>query len=86
MITKSMKIEIQTGLEARPVAVFVQVASQYESSIYVEHNNKRVNAKSIMGMMTLGLPSGEEVTISADGADEEEAVKGIEKFLGSEEV
>lgn len=86
MITKNMKIEIQTGLEARPVAVFVQVASQYESSIYVEHNNKRVNAKSIMGMMTLGLPSGEEVTISAEGADEEEAVKGIEKFLGSEEV
>lgn len=86
MITKNMKIEIQTGLEARPVAVFVQVASQYESSIYVEHNNKRVNAKSIMGMMTLGLPAGEEVTISAEGADEEEAVKGIEKFLGSEEV
>ncbi len=86
MITKNMKIEIQTGLEARPVAVFVQVASQYESSIYVEHNNKRVNAKSIMGMMTLGLPSGEEVTVSAEGADEEEAVKGIEKFLGSEEV
>lgn len=81
-----MKIEIQTGLEARPVAVFVQVASQYESSIYVEHNNKRVNAKSIMGMMTLGLPSGEEVTISADGSDEEEALKGIEKFLGNDEV
>ena len=86
MITKNMKIEIRSGLEARPVAVFVQVASQYESSIYVEHNNKRVNAKSIMGMMTLGLPSGEEVTISAEGADEEEAVKGIEKFLGNEEV
>lgn len=86
MITKNMKIEIRSGLEARPVAVFVQVASQYESSIYVEHNNKRVNAKSIMGMMTLGLPAGEEVTISAEGADEEEAVKGIEKFLGNEEV
>lgn len=86
MIAKNMKIEIQTGLEARPVAVFVQVASQYESSIYVEHNNKRVNAKSIMGMMTLGLPAGEEVTISADGADEEEALKGIEQFLGSEEL
>lgn len=86
MIAKNMKIEIQTGLEARSVAVFVQVASQYESSIYVEHNNKRVNAKSIMGMMTLGLPAGEEVTISADGADEEEALKGIEQFLGSEEL
>ena len=52
MITKNMKIEISTGLEARPVAVFVQVASQFESSIYVEVGNKKVNAKSIMGMMT----------------------------------
>lgn len=86
MITKNMKIEIQTGLEARPVAVFVQVASQYESSIYVEHNNKRVNAKSIMGMMTLGLPAGEEVIISAEGTDEEEALNGIEKFLASADV
>ena len=83
---KNMKIELQTGLEARPVAVFVQIASQYESSIYVEHNNKRVNAKSIMWMMTLGLPSGEEVTVSADGTDEEEALKGIEEFLGSVKV
>lgn len=49
MITKNMKIEIQSGLEARPVAILVQVASQYDSSIYVEHDNKRVNAKSIMG-------------------------------------
>ena len=49
MITKNMKIEISTGLEARPVAVFVQVASQFESSIYVEVGNKKVNAKSIMG-------------------------------------
>ncbi|MBQ3584980.1 MAG: HPr family phosphocarrier protein [Lachnospiraceae bacterium] len=86
MKMKNMKIELQTGLEARPVAVFVQIASQYESSIYVEHNNKRVNAKSIMGMMTLGLPSGEEVTVSADGTDEEEALKGIEEFLGSVKV
>ena len=58
MITKNMKIEISTGLEARPVAVFVQVASQFESSIYVEVGNKKVNAKSIMGMMTLGLDDG----------------------------
>ena len=86
MKMKNMKIELQTGLEARPVAVFVQIASQYESSIYVEHNYKRVNAKSIMGMMTLGLPSGEEVTVSADGTDEEEALKGIEEFLGSVKV
>ena len=86
MVTKNMKIEIQTGLGARPVAMFVQVASQFESSIYVEHNNKRVNAKSIMGMMTLGLSVGEELIVSAEGTDEENAILEIEKFLGNAEV
>ena len=53
MIQKSMKVQLDNGLEARPVAVFVQVASQYESSVYVEVDGKKVNAKSIMGMMSL---------------------------------
>ena len=61
MIQKKMTINISTGLEARPVAVFVQVASQFDSSIYVEVGTKKVNAKSIMGMMTLGLDVGESV-------------------------
>ena len=85
MVTKNMKIEIKTGLEARPVAVFVQVASQFESSIYVEHESKRVNAKSIMGMMTLGLPAGESVTVSAEGEDEDKAIESIEKYLSNKE-
>lgn len=83
MITKNMTINIPTGLEARPVAVFVQVASQFESSIYVEVGTKRVNAKSIMGMMTLGLDLGEEVIVSATGADEEAAIAEIEKYLSA---
>ena len=83
MITKNMKIEIQSGLEARPIAVFVQGASQYDSSIYVEHDNKRVNAKSIMGMMTLGLAAGENLVVSADGQDESDAIEGIQKFLSN---
>lgn len=83
MVTQNMKIEIQSGLEARPVAMFVQTACQYDSSIYVEHENKRVNAKSIMGMMTLGLAAGEDVLVSADGTDEEAAIEGIEKFLSN---
>ena len=57
--------------------------SQYGSEIYVESDNKKVNAKSIMGMMTLGLYSGETVTVSANGEDEEEALANIEKFLSS---
>ena len=83
MITKNIKIELSTGLEARPVAIFVQVASQFDSSIYVEVGNKKVNAKSIMGMMTLGLDMGEEVVVSATGADEEAAIAEIEKYLSA---
>ncbi|MDD6234760.1 MAG: HPr family phosphocarrier protein [Lachnospiraceae bacterium] len=83
MIQKKMTINISTGLEARPVAVFVQVASQFDSSIYVEVGTKKVNAKSIMGMMTLGLDVGEEVVVSADGADEENAIAEIEKYLAT---
>lgn len=83
MITKKMTITIPTGLEARPVALFVQVASQHESAIYVECSNKKVNAKSIMGMMTLGLSTGEEVVVTADGKDENEAIENIEKYLSS---
>ncbi len=84
MITKNIKIQIPTGLEARPVAVFVQVASQFESSIYVEVGTKKVNAKSIMGMMTLGLDAGEEVTVTATGDDEAAAIAEIEKYLSAE--
>ena len=83
MIKKSMTIQIQSGLEARPVALLVQVASQYECSIYVEADNKKVNAKSIMGMMTLGLAPGEAVTVTADGADEEAAIASIEQYLST---
>ena len=81
MIKKPMTIQISNGLEARPVAMLVQVASQYESKIQVENGDRRVNAKSIMGMMTLGLNVGESVTISAEGADEDAAIAGIEKYL-----
>lgn len=84
MITKNMTIELKQGLEARPVAVFVQVASRFDSSIFVEYENKKVNAKSIMGMMTLGLAAGENVTVSADGDDESEAIQSIEEYLSSE--
>lgn len=81
MTTKEMTINIPSGLEARPVALLVQVASKYESSIYIECENKKVNAKSIMGMMSLGLASGENIVVTADGNDENEAVENIEKYL-----
>ena len=81
MIKKPITINLSTGLEARPVAQLVQVASQFNSEIHVEIGEKKVNAKSIMGMMSLALDAGEKVTVSVEGADEEEAMKGIEEYL-----
>jgi len=81
-----MKVQLDNGLEARPVAVFVQVASQYESSVYVEVDGKKVNAKSIMGMMSLGLDNGETLTVVADGSDESAAVAHIERFLSGQDA
>ena len=83
MITKKIQIQLQNGLEARPVAVLVQVASQYNSSNYVECDDRKVNAKSIMGMMTLGLTAGEEVVVSANGDDEQTAMDDIVKYLST---
>lgn len=84
MVTKDITVRIKSGLESRPVAVLVQVASQYESRIYVESGSKKFNAKSIMGMMTLGLCEGETITVLAEGEDEAEAVMDIEKYLNGE--
>lgn len=81
MIEKSIKIELNGGLEARPVAMLVQVASQHESSVYIQAEGKKVNAKSIMGMMSLALNSGESITVVADGRDEQEALDSIEEYL-----
>ena len=81
MLKKTITIGLSSGLEARPVAMLVQIASQYESVIYVERQNTRVNAKSIMGMITLGMGTGEQITVSADGADETAAMEGIESYL-----
>lgn len=83
MIKKPITIQIPSGLEVRPVALLVQVASQYESDIHVECGDKKVNAKSIMGMMTLGLVAGENVNVIVEGSDEQEAMNNIEKYLSS---
>ncbi len=84
MVTKSIEIKLPRGLEARPVAELVQLASKYESIVHIEAQSKKVNAKSIMGMMTLNLTSGEAVTVIADGSDEESAVADLEQFLQGE--
>lgn len=81
MITKKIKINISTANEDRPIAHIVQVASQYESKIYIEIDNKKVNAKSIMGMMSLLLSKGEEITMLAEGKDETAAIEELEAYL-----
>ena len=81
MTKKEVEIRLENGLEARPVALLVQTASQFDSAIYIEYGNAKVNAKSIMGMMTLVLHAGEKVTITADGKDEEEAALAIGNYL-----
>lgn len=81
MKERSIVINLASGLEASPVALLVQEASKYESKIYIQADEKKVNAKSIMGMMSLGLDNGETLCVLADGSDEAEAVEGIESFL-----
>ena len=83
MVKKAITIGLASGLEARPVAMLVQIASQYDSLLYVESETARVNAKRIMGMMTLGLDVGETVVVSADGSDEEKAIAEIEQYLSN---
>ena len=81
MKMKAVKIQLSGGLEARPVAMLVQVASQHDSTVYLESEGKKVNAKSIMGMMTLGLAKGQKLELLIDGEDEETAMKEMENYL-----
>ena len=81
MTKREITVRLDGGLETRPVALLVQMASQFQSEVYVESENRRVNAKSIMGMMSLVLIPGTKVTVDAEGDDEEKAVQSIEAFL-----
>lgn len=81
MTSKDIRINLENGLEARPVALLVQEASKYDSTVYIQSGDKKVNAKSIMGMMSLGLDNGEDLVVIAEGSDEQLAVDNIERFL-----
>lgn len=81
MIETTVVVKHEKGLDARPIALLVQEASQYTSRIYIEVQNKKINAKSIMGMMSLTLVAGDTVTVVTDGADEEKAAEGIKSFF-----
>lgn len=85
MVTKVIEVKMGSATEIHPAAMLVQLASGFTSSIYIEKGNRSVNAKSIMGMMTIGFSSGETLTISAAGTDEEAAVAALANYLTSEE-
>lgn len=78
---KSVVIRMQGEFEARPIANLVQTANKYASQIYLEVEQKRVNAKSIMGMMSLALMNGDTIVLDVQGEDEEEAANALAKFL-----
>ena len=86
MMQKKITIALPEEQQAMAVAVTVQKANKYESRIYIECRGTKVNAKSIMGMMSLGLDNGEKLVVSAEGPDEEAAVEHIERFLSGHEA
>lgn len=81
MERKTITINAGEGNEVSPVAKLVQIACQFESVIYLENGSRKVNAKSIMGMMALTLNKGMEITIYADGRDENTAIEEMESYL-----
>ena len=81
MTTKKIVVKLPSYAEARPVAEIVQTASQYESRIFLISGDKKINAKSIMGMMSLSLCNDEEIEVEAAGPDEEEAVTAIVDYM-----
>ena len=84
MIKKDVTVNLKTGLQARQAALFVQEANRYSADLFVEKDNKKVNAKSIMGIMSLAIARGTEVTLSADGNDAEEAVNALAAIIENE--
>ena len=81
MITRTVNVKLPKNLSASPVALLVQKASKYDSIIYIEAGERKVNAKSIMGMMSIAIDEGDELMIKCDGSDESDAIDTVEKFL-----
>lgn len=83
MIIKEVFIRNQVGLHARPATFFIQKANEYKSSIWVERDERRVNAKSLLGVLSLGITGGTQIRILADGSDEQQAVEGLVNLIDS---
>ncbi|MDD5923355.1 MAG: HPr family phosphocarrier protein [Clostridia bacterium] len=83
MYIKEVMVQNHVGLYARPATFFIQKANEYKASIWVEKDERRVNAKSLLGVLSLGIVGGTVIKIIADGADEEDAVEGLVKLVES---
>ncbi|MBQ4617886.1 MAG: HPr family phosphocarrier protein [Clostridia bacterium] len=83
MFVKDVMVQNQVGLHARPATFFIQKANEFKSSVWVEKEERRVNAKSLLGVLSLGIVGGTEIRIIADGADEEEAVEALVALVQS---
>ena len=83
MFVKDVTVENQVGLHARPATFFIQKANEFKSSIWVEKQERRVNAKSLLGVLSLGIMGGTDIRIIADGSDEKEDVEGLVALVKS---
>lgn len=81
MISKEVKITNAIGLHARPATFFIQKANTYKSSIWVEKDDRKVNAKSLLGVLSLGIAKGMTIVLIADGQDEESAISGLSDLI-----
>ena len=84
MVTKEVVINNQVGLHARPATFFIQKANEFKSSIWVEKEDRRVNAKSLLGVLSLGIVKGTAITLIADGTDEQEAISTLAELIDSD--
>ncbi|MFE8703546.1 phosphocarrier protein HPr [Cytobacillus sp. FJAT-54145] len=84
MVEKQFKVIADTGIHARPATLLVQAAGKFDSDIHLEYKEKKVNLKSIMGVMSLGVGQGADIKIIAEGSDEQEALKSLEETLTKE--
>ena len=83
MYSKEVEVQNQVGLHARPATFFIQKANEFKSSIWVEKEDRKVNAKSLLGVLSLGITKGISITIIAEGSDEEEAVSSLADLISS---
>ena len=86
MVIEEIVLKNKSGLQSKKAAVFIQKASNFKSKIWIEKDERKANAKSLLGLLSLGISEGSKVSLMAEGEDEKEAVKGLTKYLMSNSI